>query len=850
MAKIKSKSNKSENSPVDNSGLLLRLREGLVLLLGAAAIFLIIALFSYHEADMGWSYSGNSDKVQNVAGEFGSWSADVVFSWFGFFGYTLPFLLGWLSWMVFRERDPEKRHLCLSALRYSGAVMTFLSGSGIASILLQRFAHYLPQGAGGIVGDVVANWILPRLHLLGGLVVLWAGLLIGLTWFCGVSWIKIFAWFGRRGKKGLLALGALLLGMVKNMSAAFAASRAKAKAIEAAEQKESPEPAKKQEKIEPELPKPVEVVKPLEKIEPVMAMSAAEPPVSEEDEWIEPTLDELMTEPEVEFEAVSESEPEAELEPEVISKAASKAKSKLSIVEPAKDVGPPDVDDIKPIKPKRPAFEGKIPSITLLDKPEPPKNKMSQKQLEDTAKMVEIKLADFGISAKVVGVCPGPIVTRYELELAPGVKVSKLAGLNKDLARALSAMSVRVVETIPGKSVVGIEIPNQTREMVRLREVLDTDAFRNSHSPLMMALGKDIAGHPEQADLAKMPHLLVAGTTGSGKSVGLNAMLLSFLFKATPDEIRMIMIDPKMLELSIYEGIPHLLTPVVTDMTQAANALRWCVKEMDRRYRVMAAEGVRNIAGMNQKIHQARDAGTPLTDPTWKKLNPGMEGTAPELEPMPYIVVLVDEFADMIMVVGKKVEELICRLAQKARAAGIHLILATQRPSVDVITGLIKANVPTRIAFQVSSRIDSRTILDQQGAEQLLGYGDMLYLPPGTGVPTRVHGAFVSDEEVHKVVSAWKALGQPDYLEEILSTAEPGEGGDDGEAGGSGEKDPLYDEAVQIVLETQRASISGVQRRLKIGYNRSARLLEEMEKAGMVSAIQSNGLREILVPTK
>jgi S-DNA-T family DNA segregation ATPase FtsK/SpoIIIE len=500
----------------------------------------------------------------------------------------------------------------------------------------------------------------------------------------------------------------------------------------------------------------------------------------------------------------------------------------------------------KPKKPSRPLSQG-VPSIELLDPQEAPSSKVSKEALNTMAQLVEKKLGDFGIAAKVVGVCPGPVVTRFEIDLAPGVKVARLTTLSKDLARSLSASSVRIVEVIPGKTVVGLELPNEVREMVRLRSVLDSDAFRKAKSPLAMALGKDISGEPEVADLAKMPHLLVAGTTGSGKSVGLNAMLLSMLLRATPEELRLIMIDPKMLELSIYEGIPHLLTPVVTDMKEAANALRWCVKEMDRRYRLMAAVGVRNLAGFNEAVKLAAASGNPLKDPIWKATHPGMDHDCPELQTLPYIVVLVDEFADMIMVVGKKVEELITRLAQKARAAGVHLILATQRPSVDVITGLIKANIPTRIAFQVSSRIDSRTILDQQGAEQLLGHGDMLYLPPGTGVPIRVHGAYVADQEVHKVVEAWKELGKPEYIDTITKTeALEGEEGEGGSEGG-GEDDPLYDEAVRIVLESKRASISGVQRRLKIGYNRAARLLEQMEAAGLLSEIQPNGMREILV---
>ncbi|MCX7123394.1 MAG: DNA translocase FtsK, partial [Gammaproteobacteria bacterium] len=526
---------------------------------------------------------------------------------------------------------------------------------------------------------------------------------------------------------------------------------------------------------------------------------------------------------------------------------------KKIIPEPKPTPTPAPPAPIKKIQVPRPSTPtGQPPSIDLLDDPVASTTQINKDQLNQTAQLIEQRLLDFGVTVKITGICPGPVVTRYEIQLAPGVKVAKLSNLDKDLARSLSVSSVRVVEVIPGKTVVGIELPNPNRETVRLKEVLDSDAFRTSKSPICMGLGKDISGQPEVVDLGKMPHLLVAGTTGSGKSVGLNAMILSMLLKSGPQELRMIMIDPKMLELSIYEGIPHLLTPVVTDMKEAANALRWCVKEMDRRYRLMAALGVRSIAGYNEMVNAAIDKKQPIKDPLWMRLNPGKPFDCPTLTSLPYVVVLVDEFADMIMVVGKKVEELITRIAQKARAAGIHLIVATQRPSVDVITGLIKANIPTRIAFQVSSKIDSRTILDQQGAEQLLGNGDMLYLPAGSGVPIRVHGAYVSDAEVHRVVEAWRAVGEPDYVDSIIATdkLEGEDGESSNEGGAAGESDPLYDEAVQIVIESKRASISLVQRRLRIGYNRAARLLEDMEKAGMVSEIQSNGLREVLVESQ
>ncbi len=540
-------------------------------------------------------------------------------------------------------------------------------------------------------------------------------------------------------------------------------------------------------------------------------------------------------------------------------------------VEKEKKRAPPKIKALKPKaessdrmekERQQPLFDapvtGELPHLDLLDPPHhDPDRGYSPEALQGLSKLLELKLADFGITAEVTAVYPGPVITRFEIQPAPGVKVSRISNLAKDLARSLAVISVRVVEVIPGKSVVGIEIPNEDREVVNFQEVLSSRAFDQSKSPLSLALGHDISGEPVVADLGKMPHLLVAGTTGSGKSVGVNAMLLSLLFKSSPADVRLILVDPKMLELSVYDGIPHLLTPVITDMKDAANGLRWCVAEMERRYKLMAALGVRNLAGYNRKVEEAQKAGAPIADPLWTPdpifAETDEEQTAPELERLPSIVVVIDEFADMMMIVGKKVEELIARIAQKARAAGIHLILATQRPSVDVITGLIKANVPTRIAFQVSSKVDSRTILDQGGAEQLLGHGDMLYLPPGSGVPNRVHGAFCSDEEVHRVVADWQRRGEPAYIEGLLD-----EGGSTpvtasemqsaaAEEGGE-EDDALYDEAVHYVTESRRASISSVQRKLRIGYNRAARLIEAMEMAGVVSEMGTNGQREVLAP--
>ncbi|HEY2337594.1 MAG TPA: DNA translocase FtsK 4TM domain-containing protein [Burkholderiales bacterium] len=487
-----------------------------------------------------------------------------------------------------------------------------------------------------------------------------------------------------------------------------------------------------------------------------------------------------------------------------------------------------------------------LPPLKLLDEAEQDGERVTPETIEFTSRLIEKKLSDFGVAVKVLAAYPGPVITRYEIEPAVGVKGSQIVSLMKDLARALSVQSIRVVETIPGKSCMGLELPNPHRQMVRLTEILGSEAYQAMHSPLALALGKDIAGNPVVVDLAKMPHLLVAGTTGSGKSVAINAMILSLLYKSELRQVRMIMIDPKMLELSVYKDIPHLLAPVVIDMKQAVNALTWCVAEMERRYKLMNWLGVRNLSGFNAKVAEAEKQGRKLEDPLTID-----SGEPQPIAPLPNVVLVIDELADLMMVVGKKVEELIARLAQKARASGIHLILATQRPSVDVITGLIKANIPSRIAFQVSSKIDSRTILDQSGAEALLGSGDMLYLPPGTGLPQRVHGAFVADHEVHKVVEHLKTLARPEYLTDITEPAvDEAEGGAMSGEGPAGEKDPLYDQAVEIVLRTRRPSISLVQRHLRIGYNRAARLIEDMERAGMVSAMQSNGNREVLVPAK
>jgi len=531
-----------------------------------------------------------------------------------------------------------------------------------------------------------------------------------------------------------------------------------------------------------------------------------------------------------------------------------KVRKRLEVREPIR-IEPPVMEIVKSERvgreKQRPLFDdipdSPLPPLHLLDEPDADVEVMTAEALEYTSRLIEKKLLDFGVEVKVLAAYPGPVITRYEVEPAVGVKGSQIINLVKDLARALSVVSIRVVETIPGKSCMGLEIPNPKRQIVRLSEILSSKVYADMHSVLTLAMGKDIAGKPLVADLARMPHMLVAGTTGSGKSVAINAMILSLVYKATPAQVRLILIDPKMLELSVYEGIPHLLAPVVTDMRQAAYALTWCVGEMERRYKLMSTLGVRNLSGFNQKVREAEKAKQPLPDPFAIRTEDSAD--VPHLQELPVIVVVIDELADLMMVVGKKVEELIARLAQKARAAGIHLVLATQRPSVDVITGLIKANIPARVAFQVSAKVDSRTILDQMGAESLLGQGDMLYLPPGTGYTVRVHGAFVADHEVHKVVEHIKAHAEPNYVEGVLE-APDGEGDEAAPAalGGDAETDPLYDQAVEVVLRTRRASISLVQRHLRIGYNRAARLIEQMERAGMVSPMQSNGNRDILVP--
>jgi S-DNA-T family DNA segregation ATPase FtsK/SpoIIIE len=782
--KTKQKNSTPNAQPNNDSRSKQLLTEGALIGSIALCLIMMVALLSYSPADPGWSKTATNQQVLNAIGPAGALFADILFNLFGAMAYLFPLLLAARALLILRT-CLLKEALPFDSVTFSLRMIGFVLVMVSATSLANiQFSDSLTSYPSGF-GGVLGKTISES--VLEVFSYTGASVILLSLFLFGLTVFAEISWILLIDSLGSAAI--ICAGWVSRTFTEF---------------------RRKQ----------------LEK-------SIAREARAERTIKVEATSKKLFKRS-----PVTISTPEAKAK---ISKRAEKEKQQ-----------PLFVDE---------KLVGVLPPLNLLDAQDKSKNTgFSNESLEHMSRLLEVKLQDFGISATVVEVLPGPVVTRFEIQPAAGIKVSRISGLAKDLARSMAVISVRVVEVIQGKSVVGIEIPNETREMVRLSEVLNSDAYDNSSSPLTLALGNDIAGIPVVADLAKMPHLLVAGTTGSGKSVGINAMLLSLLFKASPDEVKLILIDPKMLELSVYDDIPHLLTPVITDMKDASSGLRWCVGEMERRYKLMAALGVRNIAGYNRKIEDAIKSGNPITDPLWV-FNPeemGWDETqeapeAPTLESLPYIVVVVDEFADMMMIVGKKVEQLIARIAQKARAAGIHLILATQRPSVDVITGLIKANVPSRIGFQVSSKIDSRTILDQGGAEQLLGHGDMLYLPPGTSVPERIHGAFVDDHEVHKVVADWKRRGQPNYLEEITDESAssgvvvPGFSASD-EGQEDGESDPLYDEAVAFVLETRKASISSVQRKLRVGYNRAARLIEQMEASGVVSAMGTNGSREVLVP--
>ena len=759
------------------------------------ALFLIISLVTFSNEDAGWTHSGSMQSINNACGVIGAWVADFILSVFGLMAYLFPAMIAWHGYLTYSQTYQISNSFVL-IIRWIGFVTTVVSGSAILSLHLLRLQVELPGRTGGILGQEIGDALLYMLGNSGATLLLLAAFLASITLFTGLSWLALLDFVGKHTLLISNRFYQLLFSTYERYDDTqedeydiFNES-----AIDDILTQEKPTTVITQQRVAPTLPTRTE--------------SAP----------LQPTVEEKVAKVEAQNDLFAAPVAEVTDSPVII-------KSPL-----------PEY------------YEGQLPHIELLDNRVISVKGYSQTELESMSRRVEEVLQDFNIMVEVEAVNPGPVITRFELQLARGIKVSRISGLSKDIARGLSVSSVRVVEVIEGKPVIGLEIPNQQREMVSLRDIIASETFEKAKSKLTFAMGKDIAGDPVIADLGKMPHALVAGTTGSGKSVAINTMILSLLYKATPEEVRLIMIDPKMLELSVYEGIPHLLTPVVTDMKDAQNALRWAVAEMERRYKLMSKVGVRNLAGFNQLVEDAIAKGEPIRDPLFQLTEPLQEGESfPTLTPLPSIVIVIDELADMMMIVGKKVEELIARLAQKARAAGIHLVLATQRPSVDVLTGLIKANVPTRISFQVSSRIDSRTILDQGGAETLLGNGDMLFLPSGTSVPIRAHGAFVDDHEVHKIVEFLKQTAPTNYLEEI--TQERSDTGEMvSEGGDEAEMDSLYDEAVMFVTESRKASISSVQRKFKVGYNRAARMIEDMENSGIVSMPEGNGSREVLAP--
>ena len=820
----------------------------------ALSIFIFLALLSFDVRDPGWSYQGAIGDVHNAIGPVGAFVSDWLLSWFG---YT-AFVVAWLPMVIVRwiVRGTHDGRIWIA--RALGLMLLIPGLCIVLGLHLGAGSSWLPIGTtgGGILGGVLNQGLVGDFGVtgtaLGGLVLS----LVGMTIVFSLSWPDVLAGLGY----GVLETGRSIAGVLSGKSQPAQLSIESRRSLLGrllAPINRAILPKTVRNTLSKVAPRPPEADVAQIEAE-LLGLKATRDIYRPEESMPEVNIDEPTVDqgPRLDLSALDGID-NGRRDPVIGAETAPDLVARNITIAPLNEAQTllDDEPEAAPVKPrtrvgKTVAGQMALPDLSLLDPPEPPSDKgFSQDELTEMGDLLVRRLGEFGVEAEIVAINPGPVVTRFEIDPAPGVKVSRITNLAKDLARSLAVISVRVVEVIPGKSTVGIEIPNQYREMVRLSQILGSDAYTKDPSVLSLALGHDISGQSVCANLAKMPHLLVAGTTGSGKSVGVNAMILSMLYKARPDDLRLILVDPKMLELSIYEGIPHLLAPVVTDMKDAANALRWCVGEMERRYKLMAALGVRNLEGFNQKIREHEERGEPILDPTFVPSGFDPNEAAPELKAMPFIVVVIDEFADMMMIVGKKVDQLIARLAQKARAAGIHLILATQRPSVDVITGLIKANVPSRISFQVSSKIDSRTVLDQGGAEQLLGHGDMLYLPAGKPVPVRVHGAFVDDHEVHNVVNFWKVQGEPAYEEAILNAQSAGEGEAQGSLlDGDDEADPLYDEAVAFVTETRRASISAVQRKLKIGYNRAARMIEAMEAAGVVSEMGSNGSREVLAP--
>lgn len=775
------------------------LREVAVMVFFSGSIFFLISLITYNNEDGGWTHSSTVQTASNAGGVIGAWLADFCLSFFGVVAYLLPFVIIRHAYFAYISKQ-ENRKKTLVILHWLGSLIAIVSGAALFYLHVLRVGIELPGNSGGIIGQEIGDALLLMCGNSGATLLLIASLLAGITLATQLSWLTIIDLIG---KYTFLVVNTasrfFVLTLQNHHSKSTSSIVAESNETETAVQ-----------------------------ARPNLSPTAAVPA----------TARTIKTAPK----SIAQSPHLPPLPSDIF------------------DTGEKSITIRKPVDtPKKPGntetTESKgevLPPLTLLDNRETRVKGYTQSDLEEMSRLVEDILADFNVSVEVVGFLPGPVITRFELQPAAGVKVSRISGLSKDLARALSVTSVRIVEVIPGKPVIGLEIPNREREMVNLRDLMASRAFEKAASLLTLAMGKDISGQPLVADLGKMPHALVAGTTGSGKSVAINSMILSLLYKAKPEQVRMIMIDPKMLELSVYEGIPHLLTPVVTDMKEAHNALRWAVGEMERRYKLMSKMGVRNLAGFNQLIEDAATRGETIRDPLFKLLNPLSEiDEIPALSTLPSIVIIIDELADMMMIVGKKVEESIARLAQKARAAGIHLLLATQRPSVDVLTGLIKANVPTRISFQVSSRIDSRTILDQGGAEALLGNGDMLFLPSGTSIPIRAHGAFVDDNEVHRVVEFLKQTAPPNYLTEITQETFENSDGFGSSAGGYSsdpESDSLYDQAVQFVTESRKASISSIQRRFKVGYNRAATMIEDMEAAGIVTPAETNGSRVVLAP--
>jgi S-DNA-T family DNA segregation ATPase FtsK/SpoIIIE len=759
------------------------------------SLFLLIALTSFHPDDPGWSSSGAGGAVHNLTGLMGAWLSDVLLSLLGYVALLAPLataILAIRAWRKHRSGQESNRRRTSIAVRIVAALVAVAATAALCSLAVAGSPTLAPQGSGGIAGQMLSSALVGVLNPVGATLLLLTLMAVSLPLAALFSWLTVFEAVGSGVMSLMQRLGDAWSAWSQRREAAREAKAARPfvqpAAARAAPSAASPAPAAAAAKTPPSVPS----------VLPALSRKAK--------------------------------------------KGKEKSEQQLALPIHEADQG----GDVPPY------VEGEeLPPLSILDPPRPSKQAMNEADVDRISQELQQHLASFGIQAEVVDRLVGPVVTRFELRPAPGVKGSQITNLSRDLARALSVASVRVIEVIAGKSVIGLEIPNQHRDVVSLGEILHSPAYQGMSSPLAMALGKDIAGRPVVVDLGKMPHLMVAGTTGSGKSVAINVMILSMLYKATKEQLRFIFIDPKMLELSIYEGIPHLLTPVVTDMKDAANALRWCVNEMERRYQLMTRLGVRNIAGLNRKITEAAAAGHPIPDPlaSMPLFADGEEDpdapAPPNLEAMPHIVIVIDELADMMMVVGKKVEELIARIAQKARAAGIHMIVATQRPSVDVITGLIKANIPSRLAFQVASRIDSRTILDEMGAETLLGHGDGLFRPVGASRLDRVHGAFVDDHEVHKVAKYLRQVGEPEYIEAVCA-GEPETSADGG--GGDAEQDPLYDQAVAIVLESGKASTSWVQRRLKIGYNRAARMIEQMEAAGVVGPSGPGGNRDILAP--